>query len=125
MMGGIQPRQAKRAGIQPSDSSIQPPESNRNTPETGIAATHSKQTTVVLSNRNKKPPPGGVHKWYRKRNQGEEGSFVRRGGLRMTTGGKRQKQIPHPHSQEARLGSLLRRAPLGKLRMSILDGSAG
>jgi hypothetical protein len=34
--------------------------SNRNTPETGIAVTYSKQTTVVLSNRNKKTPPGGV-----------------------------------------------------------------
>jgi hypothetical protein len=34
--------------------------SNRNTPETGFAVTPRKQTAVVLSNRNKKPPPGGV-----------------------------------------------------------------
>jgi hypothetical protein len=34
--------------------------SNRNTPETGIAVTPRKQTTAVLSNRNKKTPPGGV-----------------------------------------------------------------
>jgi hypothetical protein len=39
--------------------------SNRNTPETGIAVTPRKQTTVVLSNRNKKPPPGGVPFWLR------------------------------------------------------------
>jgi hypothetical protein len=37
--------------------------SNRNTPETGFAATLRKQTTVVLSNRNKKLPPGGVASW--------------------------------------------------------------
>ena len=34
--------------------------SNRNTSETGIAVTPTKQTTVVLSNRNKKPSPRGV-----------------------------------------------------------------
>jgi hypothetical protein len=34
--------------------------SNRNTVETGFALTHSKQRTVVLSNRNKKPSPRGV-----------------------------------------------------------------
>jgi hypothetical protein len=34
--------------------------SNRNTPETGFAVTPRKQTTAVLSNRNKKTPPGGV-----------------------------------------------------------------
>jgi hypothetical protein len=34
--------------------------SNRNKAETGLPVTLSKQTTVVLSNRNKKPPPGGV-----------------------------------------------------------------
>jgi len=34
--------------------------SNRNTSETGIAVTPTKQTTVVLSNRNKKTPPRGV-----------------------------------------------------------------
>jgi hypothetical protein len=34
--------------------------SNRNTPETGFAVTPTKQTTVVLSNRNKKAPPGEV-----------------------------------------------------------------
>ena len=28
--------------------------------QTGFAVTHSKQTTVVISNRNKKPPPRGV-----------------------------------------------------------------
>jgi hypothetical protein len=37
--------------------------SNRNTLETGIAVTYSKQTTAVLSNRNKKPSPGGVASW--------------------------------------------------------------
>jgi hypothetical protein len=55
---GIQPGQANPAWIQPPDSSIQLQESNRNIPETGIAVTYSKQTTVVLSNRNKKTPPG-------------------------------------------------------------------
>ncbi len=34
--------------------------SNRYTVQTGFAVTHSKQTTAVLSNRNKKPSPGGV-----------------------------------------------------------------
>jgi len=34
--------------------------SNRNKAETGIAVTPTKQTTVVLSNRNKKTPPRGV-----------------------------------------------------------------
>jgi hypothetical protein len=33
---------------------------NRYTVKTGFPVTHSKQTTVVLSNRYKKPPPGGV-----------------------------------------------------------------
>ena len=33
--------------------------------QTGIAVTPSKQTTVVLSNRNKKSPPGGVASWLR------------------------------------------------------------
>jgi hypothetical protein len=37
-------------------------EANRNTLETGLAVTHSKQTAVVLSNRNKKPPPRGMSK---------------------------------------------------------------
>jgi hypothetical protein len=37
--------------------------SNRNTSETGIAVTPTKQTTVVLSNRNKKTPPRGVAFW--------------------------------------------------------------
>jgi hypothetical protein len=36
--------------------------SNRNRAETGIAVTPTKQTTVVLSNRNKKTPPRGVTK---------------------------------------------------------------
>jgi hypothetical protein len=36
---------------------------NRNTSETGIAVTPSKQTTVVLSNRYKRLPPGGVASW--------------------------------------------------------------
>ena len=34
--------------------------SNRNSAETGFAVTPTKQTTVVLSNRNKKTPPRGV-----------------------------------------------------------------
>ena len=34
--------------------------SNRYTVRIEFAVTHSKQTAVVLSNRNKKPPPGGV-----------------------------------------------------------------
>jgi hypothetical protein len=58
MRDGIQPGQANPAWIQLPDSSIQPQDSNRNIPETGIAVTYSKQTTVVLSNRNKKTPPG-------------------------------------------------------------------
>jgi hypothetical protein len=37
--------------------------SNRNTAETGSAVTPRKQRTMVLSNRNKKPPPGGVASW--------------------------------------------------------------
>jgi len=35
-------------------------DSNRNNPETGFGVTPTKQTTAVLSNRNKKTPPGGV-----------------------------------------------------------------
>ena len=38
-------------------------DSNRNTPETGFAVTPTKQTTAVISNRNKKTPPGGVATW--------------------------------------------------------------
>ena len=37
--------------------------SNRNTEETGFAVTPTKQTTVIISNRNKKTPPGGVATW--------------------------------------------------------------
>jgi hypothetical protein len=39
--------------------------SNRYTARIEFAVTPSKQTTVVLSNRNKKPPPGGVATWLR------------------------------------------------------------
>jgi hypothetical protein len=38
-------------------------DSNRNTVQTGFAVTPTKQTTVVLSNRNKKPPPGEMASW--------------------------------------------------------------
>ena len=53
--------------------------SNRYSVQTGFAVTPTKQTTVVLSNRNKKPPPGGVPnlqtagpvpKWERRRLSG-------------------------------------------------------
>jgi len=43
-----------------STLATRPCNSNRNKPETGIAVTPTKQTTVVLSNRNKKPSPRGV-----------------------------------------------------------------
>jgi hypothetical protein len=39
--------------------------SNSNTAETGFAVTPTKQTTAVLSNRNKKPSPRGVTIWLR------------------------------------------------------------
>jgi hypothetical protein len=49
----------------PSWLPFRPPldHSNRNSPETGIAVTPTKQTTAVHSNRNKKTPPGGVASW--------------------------------------------------------------
>jgi len=45
--------------------------SNRNRAETGIAVTPTKQTTAVLSNRNKKTPPRGVAFWLRPGNLGK------------------------------------------------------
>jgi hypothetical protein len=44
----------------PTSPAPRPFISNRNTAETGFPVTHSKQRTVVFSNRNKKPPPRGV-----------------------------------------------------------------
>ena len=41
-----------------STTAPRPCSSDRNNPETGIAVTPTKQTTAVLSNRNKKTPPG-------------------------------------------------------------------
>jgi hypothetical protein len=49
--------------VQPPVSSLQPPESNRYTLQTGFPVTPTKQTTVILSSRYKKPPPGGVPSW--------------------------------------------------------------
>ena len=50
----------------PSSAHLSPspaPLFNRNTTETGIAVTPTKLRTVVLSNRNKMTPPGGVASW--------------------------------------------------------------
>jgi hypothetical protein len=49
--------------LTPRPARLAPVISNRYTPQLELPATHSKQTTVVLSNRYKKPPPGGVASW--------------------------------------------------------------
>jgi len=48
-------------------------------PETGFLLTPSKQTTAVLSNRNKKTPPGGCQDAKHQRNQGENADPTRVG----------------------------------------------
>ena len=47
----------------PRPSRVAPVISNRHTPRIELPVTHSKQATVVLSNRYKKLPPGGVAFW--------------------------------------------------------------
>ena len=61
--GGLVGAQADLAGIQPPDSSVQLPESNRYTARIESTVTPTKQTAVVLSNRYKKLSPLGVATW--------------------------------------------------------------